>query len=87
MDVLTVGDFAKICQTDIKVMSGFNGKILCKRFNPEKHTEIAKREVVTVWSEIRANKAMGYNNAAFAEICVYVNGKKECDEFYGLEVK
>ena len=31
MEILTVGDFAKICQTDIKVMSGFNGKVLCKR--------------------------------------------------------
>lgn len=87
MEILTVGDFAKICQTDIKVMSGFNGKVLCKRFNPKKHTEIAEREIISVWSEIRANKPMGYRNAAFAEICVYVNGKKECGEFYGVEVK
>ena len=87
MEILTVGDFAKICQTDIKVMSGFNGKILCKRFNPQKHTEIAEREVVAVWSEIRANKAMGYSNVAFAEICVYVNGAKECAEHFGMEVK
>ena len=87
MEILTVGDFAKICQTDIKVMSGFNGKVLCKRFNPKKHTEIAEREVVSVWSEIRANKSMGYSNAAFAEICVYVNGAKECAEHFGMEVK
>ena len=87
MEILTVGDFAKICQTDIKVMSGFNGKILCKRFNPQKHTEIADREVVAVWSEIRSNKSMGYSNSAFAEICVYVNGAKECAEYFGMEVK
>ena len=87
MKILTVGDFAKICQTDIKVMSGFNGKILCKRFNHQKHTEIADREVIAVWSEIRAKKAMGYSNAAFAEICVYVNGAKECAEHFGMEVK
>ena len=87
MEILTVGDFAKICQTDIKVMSGFNGKVLCKRFNPKKHIEIASREIVSVWSEIRVSKHIGYSNAAFAEICVYVNGKKECDEFYGVEVK
>ena len=87
MEILTVGDFAKICQTDIKVMSGFNGKVLCKRFNPKKHTEIANREIVSVWSEICVSKPMGYSNEAFAEICVYVDGKNECDEFYGVEVK
>ena len=87
MEALTVGDFAKICKTDIKVLSAFNGKVLCKRFDPKKHIEIASREIVSVWSEIRVNKTIGYSNAAFAEICVYVDGKNECDEFYGVEVK
>ena len=87
MEILTVGDFAKICQTDIKVMSGFNGKVLCKRFNPKKHTEIAQREVISVWSEIEAEKTMGYQNFAHTKICVYVNGAKECNEHYGVEVK
>lgn len=87
MDVLTVGDFAKICKTDIKVMSGFNGKVLCKRFNPKKHTEIANREIVSVWSEIEASKSSGYRNFAYTNICVFVNGAKEYDEHYGVEVK
>ena len=87
MGILTVGDFAKICQTDIKVMSGFNGKVLCKQFNPKKHTEIASREIVSVWSEIEASKSMGYRNFAHGNICVFVNGAKECNEHYGVEVK
>lgn len=87
MEVLTVGDFAKICKTDIKVMSGFNGKVLCKRFDPKKHTEIANREIVSVWSEIEASKSSGYRNFAYTNICVFVNGAKECNEHYGVEVK
>ena len=87
MEILTVGDFAKICQTDIKVMSGFNGKVLCKRFNPKKHTEIASREIVSVWSEIETSKPMGYRNFAHANICVFVNGANEYNEHYGVEVK
>ena len=76
MEALTVGDFAKICRTDIKVLSGFNGEVLCERFNPRTHTEISGREIISIWSEIRA-KPMGYSNAAFAEICVYVDGALE----------
>ena len=77
MEALTVGDFAKICRTDIKVMSGFNGEVLCERFNPRTHTEISGREIISIWSEIRASKPIGYSNAAFAEICVYVDGELE----------
>ena len=87
MEILTVGDFAKICKTDIKVMSGFNGKVLCKRFDPKKHTEIASREIVSVWSEIEASKSMGYRNFAHANMCVFVNGARECNDNYGVEVK
>lgn len=87
MEILTVGDFAKICQNDIKVMSGFNGKILCKRFDPKKHTEIASREITFIWSEIEVAKHIGCQNFARANMCVFVNGTKEYNEHYRIEVK
>ena len=37
---MTVREFSDLCNIKIKVMSSYNGKILCKAFNPEKHTEI-----------------------------------------------
>ena len=46
---MTVKEFSEICHSPIKVMSAFNGKVLCYRYKPEKHTEIADREINSVW--------------------------------------
>lgn len=68
------------CQCSLKVMSAYNGKILCKSFNPKnpKHADFGTREVVSIWSEI-VTRSNGYNNCASAQLCVYVDGKPEYD--------
>lgn len=77
---MTVKEFSDLCHSKIKVMSGYNGKVLCKAFKPEKHTEIGEREIVSVWCEIEATKPSGYYNIALPVMCVYVYGAKECEE-------
>ena len=77
---MTVKEFSDLCHSKIKVMSGYNGKVLCKAFKPKKHTEIGEREIVTVWCEIEATKPSGYYNIALPVMCVYVHGAKECAE-------
>ena len=74
---MTVREFSDLCNIKIKVMSAYNGKILCKAFNPEKHTEIGEREVISIWCEIEATKPSGYYNIALPVMCVYANGAKE----------
>lgn len=49
---MTVKEFYKYgCESDLKVLSGYNGKVLCRRFNPKKHTEIGEREISSYWAE------------------------------------
>ena len=36
----------------LQVESAYNGKTLCKKFNPKKHNGIAEREVSTIYSAI-----------------------------------
>lgn len=74
---MTVREFSDLCHSKIKVMSAYNGKILCKAFNPEKHTEICEREVISIWCEIEATKPSGYYNIASPVMCVYADGIKE----------
>lgn len=74
---MTVREFSDLCHSKIKVMSAYNGKILCKTFNSEKHTEIGEREVISIWCEIEATKPSGYYNIALPVMCVYANGAKE----------
>lgn len=63
-----------------KVMSGYNGKLLCRRYKPEKHKEIGQREVIGIWSEIALSNTGGYGNIAHPILCCYVHGQKEYEE-------
>ena len=40
----------------VTVKSGYNGKVLCYAFNPKKHKELAKREVLSMWADIKKTK-------------------------------
>ena len=74
---MTLKEFGAIAQGNIKVRSAYNGKVLAKRFAPERHANIADREVSTVWAEVEATKSMTFSNIALPILCVYVNGYEE----------
>ena len=80
---MTVKEFSELTHTPIEVKSGFNGKLLCKRYDAKKHQEISDREVTSIWAEIRASNSGGYSSYASPAICVYVHGGKECEQSDG----
>ena len=82
-DEMTVKEFSELTHTPIEVKSGFNGKLLCKRYNAKKHQDISEREVVSIWAEIRANNSGGYSSYASPTICVYVYGGNEYEQTHG----
>lgn len=51
---VTLEEFSKVCQRPIKVMSAYNGKVLCYAYdrNNEKHKKIGERQVSSVWVEL-----------------------------------
>ena len=77
-EALTVNELSNYfhCKTDIKVISGFNDKILCKRFDKDKHIEIGEREVLEIWSEVEIRNSI-WGSYAKSIICVCVHGGKE----------
>ena len=78
---MTVSEFHKhYCHSELKVLSAFNGKVLCHNFNPKKHESIADREVSSVWAEIKVSANLSFSNYAKPIICVYVDGRKEYEE-------
>ena len=79
---MTVNELSQYVKCDLEVKSGFNGKVICKRYNPQKHTEITYRGVTAIWSEIRALNGCGYSSMAKPVICVYVNGQPECEKLH-----
>ncbi len=78
---MKVKELKKDCKSAIRVASGFNGKVLCREFNKDKHNEIAEREVTAIWSDLLITDS-GFGNYAKAIICVYVDGEKESRAFY-----
>lgn len=78
---MTLFELSEKCKVAsiLKVMSAYNGKVLCHNFNPNKHKEIGERRVASVWAEIMV-KNSGFDSYARPIICVYVDGLKEMEE-------
>lgn len=78
---MTVSELFEKCkvQSTLKVMSAFNGKVLCHNFNPEKHEEIGNRRVECVFADIVVRES-GFGHYASPVMCVYANGLKEMEE-------
>lgn len=63
----------------LEVRSAFNGKILCKKFDPQKHVEIGERELVSMWADTRKHS----NNPSewiYPVLCCYVDGGPEYEK-------
>lgn len=80
-EALTVNELSNYCKSDIKVISGFNDKILCKRFDKDKHVEIGEREVLQIWSEFKIRNSI-WGNCAESIITACVYGGKEAKLYY-----
>ena len=76
---MKVAELAKVAGTSLKVMSAYNDKVLCHRFDPVKHKEIGEREVRTVWADLRILDSV-FGKQASPMLCVYADGSKECYE-------
>lgn len=74
---MTVNELSVLNRSELKVLSGYNGIVLCKSFDPKKHIKIGEREVLSIWAECRTNKNMSFGNIAIPIICVYVSGAEE----------
>ena len=70
------------CTSTIKVLSAYNGKVLCKCFDPKKHTEIGKRELRTFWADMEVSR-MGYSVYAHPIICCHADGRPEYEKECG----
>lgn len=72
-----------MCKSNvIKVMSSFNGKILCYNFNEynKNHVEkIGNKEVSCFWADFES-RGGGFGSSAEPITCVYVIGDKEYEK-------
>lgn len=69
-------------RSEIMVMSAFDGKVLCKAFDPKKHNKYANREIISIWADVRLSSGISYGNWVKPIICVYVDGKEEADKYF-----
>lgn len=81
--IMNVGQFyEKFAHSPIKVMSGYNDKVLAKHYDPKKHKHISERNIISIWSEIEISKSHGFSQFAHPILCVYVLGDVEYNEDY-----
>lgn len=76
---MKVKEYAKFCKSPLKVLSAYNGKVLCFAFDERKHLEIAEREVDCVWADITVMNS-GFGDYARPIMCAYVNGYTEYEK-------
>ena len=75
---MTLNEFASVYQGAICVVSGYNGKVLCQTYNPEKHQSIGEREIHAVYPAVRVDKR--FANFGQAIVKAYVDGSPEYDK-------
>lgn len=63
----------------VEVRSGYNGKILCRKFEPKKHSEIGERELLSMWADTKKlSKSPG--TEVYPVLCCYVDGGPEYEK-------
>lgn len=62
-------------KSPLKVLSGYNGKVLCFAFDPKRqeHQKIGERRISCIWAELRVVKS-GFGNNADTILCAFVDG-------------
>lgn len=83
---MTVQALYKVSKYDtIRVVSGYDGRVLCYKFNPDKHPEIASRDIVRVYAGIDSNGSSVNFISAKAYICAVVDGSIEFEKIHSKE--
>lgn len=63
--------------TNLKIKSGYNGKILCNNYTPRMHDKkYGDRVIKTIWSEIKTF-GNGFDSLAKPILVCYVDGEIE----------
>lgn len=83
---MTVQEFYESCEckSQLKVLSGFNGKVLCYSYDPKKHSEIGEREMLCIWAEMKASNRP-FGNIAESILCCYASGAIEAEKHFKKE--
>lgn len=77
---MTVKELSGLTRMPLKVLSGYNDKVLCHAFKPdnEKHQAIGERKVSTFWADIKVSKGALGGSIAQPVLCCYADGLEEC---------
>lgn len=75
MTVLELYTNCKI-KSDLRVISSYNCRLLCYKFDPTKHLDIGKRDVEYVWADITVTNS-GFGSYAKPIICVLADDSTE----------
>lgn len=66
-------------RSKLKVVSGYNSKVLCQNFNPERHVKLGSREVIGLWADISVIN-VGFGSYAQPIMYACVDGAEECEK-------
>ena len=71
-------------ESPMKILSAYNGRVLCYSFNleKEKHQALGERIILNIWAEINVSKRLGFGNYADVILCAYVDGTPEYEKEY-----
>jgi hypothetical protein len=76
---MKVKELAEITRGELRLLSGYNGKILCRSYDTSKHKDLGEREVLSLWPDIRISDG-SFGNWAKPVLGVYVDGYTEAEK-------
>lgn len=73
-DLLTVEEYVDIYHHGyIEAFSSFDGKKLFSTTRGKAYEKHKKCQIISIWSEIRAGKSLGFSQIAHPVTCIYVS--------------
>lgn len=76
---MKVKELAEITRGEIRLLSGYNGKILCRSYDANKHKDLGEREVLCLWPDIRISEH-SFGNFTRPFLGVFVDGHVEAEK-------
>ena len=69
-------------QSPMKILSAYNGRVLCHDFKPEKeeHKKLGERKLLDIWAEMRVIQNSGFGNRVDVILCAFVDGSQEYEK-------
>ena len=71
---MKIAELAQVVKSPLKVLSARTGRVLCHRYDPERHKSIGQMNTNTVWADLMVSDSP-FGDHCYPIMCAYAYGE------------